>query len=39
MFEAPLPAGLAAAAFTPRIVPRHPLARLPAEVPLVAWPR
>jgi starch phosphorylase len=38
-FEAVVPAGRPASAYTPRVVPRHPDALLPAELPLVLWAR
>jgi starch phosphorylase len=39
LYEAPIPADRPVSDFTPRIVPFHPLARVPAESPLVCWQR
>jgi glycogen phosphorylase len=38
-FEAPLPAGRDPGDFTPRVVPFHPAARLPLELPSIHWQR
>ena len=39
VYEAPIPADRPVTDFTPRIVPFHALARVPAESPLVCWQR
>lgn len=39
VFEVEVPSGRPASALAARVVPRHALARLPAELPLIARPR
>ena len=39
VFECTIAASLPASDFTPRVVPFHPDAVLPLELPLVAWQR